>query len=98
MKSTMLAFAFFDLTIPALAQALDGTSSPANVALLLPGVVEPIAAVAAPDDQPISIMLDFVDPIGADRRFSSFNRLSGDDEPGRKRLHPLSVQYRPRAM
>jgi hypothetical protein len=40
MKSIMLAFAFFSLMIPALAQALDGTPSPANVALLLPGVVD----------------------------------------------------------
>jgi site-specific recombinase XerC len=33
-------------------------------------------------------MLDFVDPIGAGGRFRSFNRLSGNNEPGRKRLDP----------
>jgi hypothetical protein len=34
-------------------------------------------------------MFDFVDPIGTNRRLWSFNRLSGDDEPGRKRLNHL---------
>jgi hypothetical protein len=31
-------------------------------------------------------MFDFVNPVGADRRLRSFDRLSGDDEPGRKTL------------
>jgi hypothetical protein len=35
-------------------------------------------------------MFDFVNPIGADRRLSGFNRLGGDDEAGRKTLNPYS--------
>jgi hypothetical protein len=38
------------------------------------------------DNQPISVMLDFVNPIRAGGRFRSFNRLSWDNEPARKRL------------
>jgi hypothetical protein len=38
------------------------------------------------DDHPVAVMFDFVDPVGSDRRLSSFNRLSGDDEPGGKVL------------
>jgi hypothetical protein len=30
----------------------------------------------------MAVMLDFVDTIGTDRRLCSFNRLSGDNEPG----------------
>jgi hypothetical protein len=36
-------------------------------------------------------MFDFVNPVGADRRPGSFNRLSGDDEPGRKRIDAIPV-------
>jgi hypothetical protein len=46
---------------------------------------DPTRTVLA-DDQPIAVML--VDPIGAGGQFWSFNRLSGDNEPGRKALDP----------
>jgi hypothetical protein len=38
------------------------------------------------DNNSVAIMFDFVDPISADRRLWSLNRLSRDDEPGRKRV------------
>jgi hypothetical protein len=36
-------------------------------------------------------LFDFVNPVGADRRLWSFNRLSGDDEPGRKTFGPRAM-------
>jgi hypothetical protein len=38
------------------------------------------------DDNSIAVMLDFVNPVGADRRLWSFNRLSRYDEPGREMI------------
>ena len=43
--------------------------------------IQPHNRTVAADDQPIAVMLDFVNPIGTGGRFWSFNRLSGDDEP-----------------
>lgn len=37
-------------------------------------------------DYAVTVVLDFVNPVGAGGRFRSFDRLSRDNEPGRKRL------------
>jgi hypothetical protein len=42
--------------------------------------------LSAADDNSVAVVFDFVDPIGAGRRLCSFNRLSGDHEPGRERI------------
>jgi hypothetical protein len=46
---------------------------------------EPHCGTVPAHDNSVAVMFDFVNPVGADRRLWSFNRLSGDDEPGRKR-------------
>ena len=45
-----------------------------------------VTAVVATDDYAVTVVLDFVNPVGAGGRFRSFDRLSRDNEPGRKRL------------
>jgi hypothetical protein len=45
---------------------------------------KPNTLAAAPDDDPISVMLDFVHPISAGRRRRTLDRLGGHDEPGRQ--------------
>src|SRR5258706_10800106 len=46
--------------------------------------VKPHCGAVLTHDQPVTVMLDLVNPIGTRRRSQSFNRLGGDDEPGRK--------------
>ena len=48
--------------------------------------VEPHGGTVPADDNSVAVVLDLMNPIGPDRRPWSFNRLSGDDEPGRKGL------------
>jgi hypothetical protein len=48
--------------------------------------VEPNSRAVTADDYAVTVVLDFVNPVGAGRRFRSFERLSRDNEPGRKRL------------
>ena len=50
--------------------------------------VQPDRGTVPAHNQPVAVMLDFMDPICTGRRFSSFDRLGRDDEPGRQTWSP----------
>jgi hypothetical protein len=58
-----------------------------GLALLRKGSLKPHCRAVPADDNSVAVMFDFVNPVSTDRRLWSFNRLSGDDEPGRKRIN-----------
>jgi hypothetical protein len=59
---------------------------PSHRPVIRVAAVKPDRGTISADDHPIAVMFDFVNPVGADRRLLSFNRLSGDDESGRERI------------
>ena len=50
----------------------------------IPQAEPPHCGTVPTDHQPVAVVLDFVDPIGARQWLCSFNRLGGDNEPGWK--------------